>query len=111
MVFARPPGSYDLCPVCGWEDDHVQLRHPGMRGGANKPCLREQQDELLQRYPVGVTSVGRWVRDPSWRPLRDDECITTGGPRTGLEYFHAATKDPPPYYWRVDRGSPETEPD
>jgi hypothetical protein len=34
-VFDDAPGSYDLCPVCDWEDDGVQLRYPSMRGGAN----------------------------------------------------------------------------
>jgi hypothetical protein len=33
-------GSYDLCPVCFWEDDDLQLSEPDYRGGANDVSLR-----------------------------------------------------------------------
>jgi hypothetical protein len=31
----QPPGSFEICDVCGWEDDDVQLRNPTYTGGAN----------------------------------------------------------------------------
>jgi Cysteine-rich CPCC len=31
-----PPGSYEICPVCFWDDDLVQLRWPTYAGGANQ---------------------------------------------------------------------------
>ena len=34
-------GGYEICPVCGWEDDPVQRRDPGFAGGANKMSLNE----------------------------------------------------------------------
>jgi hypothetical protein len=33
--------SYDICPVCFWEDDPVQFADPDYWGGANKPSLNE----------------------------------------------------------------------
>lgn len=36
--------EYDICPVCGWEKDHVQERFIGMRGGANKLSLAEARE-------------------------------------------------------------------
>ncbi|WP_448262693.1 CPCC family cysteine-rich protein [Microbacterium aurum] len=39
LTLGQPPGSYELCPVCFWEDDAVQLRWPTYPGGANRPSL------------------------------------------------------------------------
>lgn len=36
-----PPGSYDICPVCFWEDDSCQNENPLYDGGANRISLRE----------------------------------------------------------------------
>ncbi|WP_374940084.1 CPCC family cysteine-rich protein [Streptomyces finlayi] len=38
-VLDAMPGSYEICPVCFWEDDGVQFRWPTMAGGANKVSL------------------------------------------------------------------------
>ncbi|NIF43775.1 hypothetical protein F3J14_23415 [Burkholderia sp. Tr-862] len=35
------PGSYEVCPVCFWEDDLIQTRDPHFVGGANRPSLLE----------------------------------------------------------------------
>ncbi|MBK8915050.1 MAG: hydrolase [Phycisphaerales bacterium] len=34
-------GTYDICPVCYWEDDPIQLRDPSYAGGANQTSLEE----------------------------------------------------------------------
>lgn len=34
-------GEYDICSVCGWENDPVQLAHPDFAGGANHMSLQE----------------------------------------------------------------------
>jgi len=33
--------NFDVCDVCGWENDGVQLDDPDYRGGANKKSLNE----------------------------------------------------------------------
>jgi len=35
------PCSFDICPVCGWEDDLLQSKDPSLRGGANALSLDE----------------------------------------------------------------------
>ena len=37
----RPPGTFEVCPVCFWEDDEVQFRNPTQAGGANSVSLVE----------------------------------------------------------------------
>lgn len=83
-VFGEPAGSYDICPVCGWEDDEVQLRFPAMAGGANKASLFEWQQELLLRLPPHVADHEGYRRGPDWRPLTEEEArATTGVPSSG----------------------------
>jgi hypothetical protein len=38
-----PGGTYEICPVCFWEDDNVQADDPDFAGGANIPSLRQAQ--------------------------------------------------------------------
>lgn len=102
LVFGEPPGSYEICDLCGWEDDHVQLANPAMGGGANKKSLFESQLVALQRFPVGVSVVGTTLRAPGWRPLRPEEIEPAQSPENGLAYFCAATGDAPCYYWVRD---------
>ncbi|MCF2538686.1 hypothetical protein K6168_23930 [Streptomyces sp. FB2] len=42
-VLDAMPGSYEICPVCFWEDDGVQSRWPTMAGGANQVSLIDAQ--------------------------------------------------------------------
>jgi hypothetical protein len=37
----QPPGTFDICEVCGWEDDDLQYRKPSYEGGANGISLRQ----------------------------------------------------------------------
>lgn len=46
-VLGEPPGSYELCARCGWEDDPVQERDPALAGGSNRLCLRDARRAWL----------------------------------------------------------------
>jgi len=39
----QPGGTFDLCPVCFWEDDPVQFEDHDYAGGANRVSLNEAQ--------------------------------------------------------------------
>ncbi|MCC8135609.1 MAG: hypothetical protein LIO40_02905 [Ruminococcus sp.] len=43
--------SFDICEVCGWEDDDFQLKKPDYKGGANKMSL----NEAIEAYKNGKT--------------------------------------------------------
>ena len=99
LMFNEPPGSYGICSICGWEDDHVQLRFPAMGGGANKEGLYESQQIWIEKIPLEVQEYKECKRDKDWRPLKPEEC-STATPTTGQKYFDAAAEESPPYYWQ-----------
>lgn len=35
------PGSFEICPVCFWEDDNIQYFNPDYEGGANGVSLKQ----------------------------------------------------------------------
>ncbi|HEX2209262.1 MAG TPA: CPCC family cysteine-rich protein [Longimicrobium sp.] len=44
-------GGYEICGVCGWEDDPVQLNDPDYRGGANQESLNEARAAFFALHP------------------------------------------------------------
>jgi hypothetical protein len=62
-----PPGTFDMCEVCWWEDDPVQFADPTYRGGANTPSLNEAREN----FRLIRASDPRFAR--SVRPPRADE--------------------------------------
>ncbi|MEV6631566.1 CPCC family cysteine-rich protein [Actinoplanes sp. NPDC051470] len=66
LVLEEPPGSHQICPVCDWEDDLVQLRWPTLGSGANKDSLVESQRKFDQ--PVRRGLEGR-LKELGFRPV------------------------------------------
>jgi len=58
-------GTYDICDLCGWEDDLVQNEDPDYKGGANGISLREAQHSFLQEAEENED----YVKDPRWKLL------------------------------------------
>lgn len=102
MEFIEPSGSYGICSICGWEDDHVQLSHPFMRGGANGISLFECQQEILKEIPAEISEYQGQNRATDWRPLTEtDYQSEIDIPKTGLDYFFRAASDTlADYYWK-----------
>ena len=44
-----PPGTYDICDACGWEDDGIQFDDPEYRGGANEESLADARARWAPR--------------------------------------------------------------
>ncbi len=106
-VFAEAPGSYDICPICGWEDDISQLRFPTMSGGANSFSLVDAQ-ENYSRFSASRQAAIASVRppranepcDPGWRPI-DPERDSIEIPKPGIDYGTSYPSDSTTlYYWR-----------
>jgi hypothetical protein len=94
LVFEEPPGSYEICDVCGWEDDISQLRWPLAGGGANDESLYEAQQAFI------ATGTAPQNRERGWRPFDPKKDIIEphgGGIDYGLTYPTPSTRL---YYWR-----------
>jgi NADH dehydrogenase len=48
----RPPGTFEICQVCRWEDDNAQAENPDLRGGANRVSLNEARRNFAQ---IGIS--------------------------------------------------------
>ncbi|XAM50337.1 hypothetical protein TVTCOM_04380 [Terrisporobacter vanillatitrophus] len=40
----KPPGTFEICKICGWEDDEVQYNEPDYEGGANEISLNKARE-------------------------------------------------------------------
>lgn len=45
-------GSFDICEICDWEDDSLQLEHPDYEGGANKMSLNQAREAYKKGLPI-----------------------------------------------------------
>ncbi|CAH0273161.1 CPCC family cysteine-rich protein [Peribacillus simplex] len=71
----EPPGTYDICEICFWEDDGYQYEHPD-EDGANYVSFREAQQNFKKIGAKGERSLHlvrkpneKDVKDPGWNPL------------------------------------------
>ena len=67
-----PPGTFDICDVCDWEDDRVQYDEPGLDEGANHVSLREAR-ENYRKY--GIADPRCWAYLPERAPANWREIV------------------------------------
>lgn len=75
-VLDAMPGSFEICPICFWEDDDVQFRWPTAAVGANRVSLIEAQRNY-QSFGACDQHGRKYVRPPAedepldhaWRPI------------------------------------------
>ena len=72
----EPPGTYEICNICYWEDDPVQFNDHDYEGGANEVSLRQAQKNFIAFGACEECFVGSVrkptsedVKDASWREI------------------------------------------
>ena len=72
----QPNGTYEICHVCFWEDDLIQMNDPDYSGGANRISLKQAQANFIkfgaseERRKVHVRPPGiDEPKDPNWKLL------------------------------------------
>lgn len=69
------PGTYDICPVCYWEDDAYGLYNMYVADGANYVSLEDAQKNFIkfgaseERFKDFVIKENLLEKDLEWRPL------------------------------------------
>lgn len=67
----EPPGTYDICPVCCWEDDPVQYKDVDYEGGANQVSLRTARRNYIE-HGVSEDRFRNLVRGPRPEETRSE---------------------------------------
>ena len=95
LTLLTPPGSYDLCPVCRWEDDGGQLRYPLRADGANGISLYDAQ--RVRRRKGGRRPRADEPLDEGWRPF--DPAVDWTDPRLDSDVW--PVNGEALYWWRA----------
>ena len=65
-------GTYEICPVCYWEDDPAQFHLPDLQGGTNTVSLRQAQQNFI-RFGACEWRTVFYVRKPADDEQKDPE--------------------------------------
>lgn len=64
----KPSNTFQICPVCFWEDDGVQFDDPSYEGGANEVSL-----DLAKKNFIKFGAVEERFKDNVRQPLSEEE--------------------------------------
>lgn len=92
-VFNEPPGSYDICRICFWEDDVFQLYFPHQTGGPNRCNLIEAQVNYVQ-FGACERAMSKNARLPTESDARDKEWFPLWTRRVDLPESETETRHP-----------------
>jgi hypothetical protein len=96
----RADTFYDLCPVCFWETDPIQLADPLYKGGANQPSLAEAQQNFILFGACEKEDVPK-TRMPLVDEVKDENFQTFDENTEGPLYFKR--------HWNETTGDPKTD--
>jgi hypothetical protein len=66
------PGTFEICPVCYWEDDNAQFKNIDYKGAANEECLREASQNFM-KFGASSRQFLKYVRAPLLDEISETE--------------------------------------
>ncbi len=96
----RADTFYDLCPVCFWETDPIQLADPTYKGGANAPSLAEAQQNFILFGACEKDDVPK-TRTPLANEIKDEKFQTFDENTEGSLFLKR--------HWNESTGNPKTD--
>lgn len=106
-MFTEPPGSYDICKICFWEDDMFQLKFPNLNLGPNQVSLIDAQKNY-KKFGVSELRLKKYVRkttkndnrDSVWRPFDLTQDSIDEGFQGVAHHYKWEEDKMSLYYWR-----------
>ena len=74
-----PSGTFNICPICFWEDDNVQFKNPDYAGGANQASLNQAR-ENFQEFGACELRCKEHVRKPTTEEVFEKLSRVSGQP-------------------------------
>lgn len=44
--------AFEICPICGWQEDDIQEEDPTLTGGANDMSLQQAKEAYKNKKPI-----------------------------------------------------------
>jgi hypothetical protein len=78
-MYQKPPGTFNICKICFWEDDLVQFDDPNYKSGANEVSLYEARVNFKE-FGASDKTYLKHVRKPTQYDTRNIEWEKLGYP-------------------------------
>ncbi len=72
----EPSGTFEICPVCYWEDDNVQNEDPAYEGGANGVSLLQAKENFTKCGAI-LECFTNYVRKPLSEEMPEKQTYST----------------------------------
>jgi alpha-N-acetylglucosamine transferase len=96
-------GGFEICPLCDWEDDALQMCNPASCGGANAESLIQLQKifaESVKGLDDNNSKFKGYEKDPTWRRFTTEEINLAERDTAENAFKNKCNNNPEDVYWK-----------